>query len=180
LRKEAIIMGDRSYMQITISDGPTERRRVGKLPSEYLGCAAFNVAAGETCTVEEISSGSLAELAGRFDAERTGADHVVLGHRQVFAVTEAASGHGYLARNTVPRLHALEMRPRQATAWEERPGPAEMTEAAPGIPRLLDPRAAAALRAKHRAWEKVIDRGRGEAAGARRELLASGHGRSTG
>ena len=175
-------MRDHSCMQITVSDGPGKRRPVGKLPSGSLAPAApSDVTAGETSTGGEISPGGLAALAGGFDAECSGAGQVVPGRRRVSAVTEAGSrhGYGYLAHDTVLGLHALEVRPHCATAWEECPGPAKMTQAASGIPWLLDSWAAAAPCAKHRAWE-ILDRECKEASGTRQELPASGHGRSTG
>ena len=155
------------------------------------------MAVGEQYAVEEISLGSLVELAGslielaprcsfigwqdpyaqylgdlvaycpgwgRFDAECTGSGEVVLGHRQVSAITEVASRSGYLDRDIMLRLHAREMTPRQVAAWEERPGLPETIEVAYGVPWLLDSRGERAPRAKQRAWAAVIDRQHEEAA----------------
>jgi hypothetical protein len=60
-------MGDRSYMQISIYDCPTKQRQVGELLAGYVsldGEDPRQVAVGEQYTVEEISLGSLKELAG--------------------------------------------------------------------------------------------------------------------
>jgi hypothetical protein len=64
-------MGDRSYMQVTIYNCPTRRRKVAELLDEYVGLEFEDtvydppLAVGERYKTEEIVLGSMNELAGR-------------------------------------------------------------------------------------------------------------------
>jgi hypothetical protein len=200
-------MGDRSYLQITIYDCHTRRRKVADLLAEYVGLEYGDtppeVAVGKQYVAQEIYLGSMRELAarlidlapgcsfrgwqdpyeqylgehvaycprwGRFDGDCTGGGDVVLGHQEV---TGAADHRGYLARDTMLRLHAGDMSPEQLAAWQARPGLAEAIEVAYGVPWHQHAKGIKPPKSKARAWAAIIDRQHKQVAEARHAHLGT-------